>query len=539
MDVVESSHNNHPNNNNASSSSTAAQPPHDRFMDVENKNLSRHVIDEAINEVRQAIVTFLTHRTAETIVPTNSRVVILDGSIQLRQAYRALFENDVRAAPVVDISSRTYLDLFCASHALDTILADRGGQADFTTLAKYISLLTNCDHRLPTVKATDSLLQACQSLRGKYRPGPSPSGLLSNADARRENDNNNDHNNSNETGNENKNKNENNHLHHHHHQQHLQQHQPLGVPPVSHSPLPNNQSSPTSPANVHPCTSPSSPAANNPPNIPASATSAVTSNAPGHHDLNPTGINHTANSGGSNTIPTSSDSTNVMLSSTTSVSQQSSTSDHVHHHHHPHPLSHPHSHPPPSLPPPDPSVYHSGHPHRVAIMNDETVLCVLDHGRMLRFVHHHLNLSRSRRLLLSLTLNELQLPHLLRPLISVHSSDSVIHTLHLLRQHQLGAVPVVDDVGKPINVFARSDAACLVAADWPLNILHEPIGSFLHRVRHSNFAVVTCKKCDSLATVFRRFELSRKHRLFVVNDHGVVVSQLTLNDILCFFLEGV
>lgn len=100
-------------------------------------------------------------------------------------------------------------------------------------------------------------------------------------------------------------------------------------------------------------------------------------------------------------------------------------------------------------------------------------------------------------------------------------------------------MPVVNDLGKPINVFARSDAACLVAADWPVNILHESIEGFLHRVRHSNFTVVTCKKCDSLASVFRRFELSRKHRLFVVNDHGVVVSQLTLNDILCFFLEGV
>ena len=151
----------------------------------------------------------------------------------------------------------------------------------------------------------------------------------------------------------------------------------------------------------------------------------------------------------------------------------------------------------------DSSICYTGHHHRVAIMNKHTVLCVLDHGRMLRFLHHHLNLSHSRRLLLSLTLNELRLTPLLQPLISVAHTDSVFHTLSVLRVHSLGAVPVVDETGKPRDVFARSDAACLVAADWAPNILAHPIGPFLDRVRHKGFRVVTCKKTDCLATIFR------------------------------------
>lgn len=50
-------------------------------------------VAESILVARRAVHAFLMERKAEDIVPAKSRVVIIDGNVRLRLAFRALLEN--------------------------------------------------------------------------------------------------------------------------------------------------------------------------------------------------------------------------------------------------------------------------------------------------------------------------------------------------------------------------------------------------------------------------------------------------------------
>lgn len=217
--------------------------------------------------------------------------------------------------------------------------------------------------------------------------------------------------------------------------------------------------------------------------------------------------------------------------------------------------------------------------HHVPIVSDRTVLCVLNYGRLLRFLQGHLGARADRDLntlvnatggnlspllsgttggpsdvreeannalndisvetrLLSLTLAQLRLGTY-DDLKTVREKDSVQEVLRALKEYNLRAVPVVNDAGELTNVYARSDVALLACADWGVTgTFNGPIIDVLNRVRQASFTVATCRLSDSLSDVFRHFEASRRHRLYIVDDKKHVIGVLTLNDLLRYFLEG-
>lgn len=79
-------------------------------------------VAESILVARRVVVAFLRERKAEHIVPDNSRVVIVDGNLRLKQAFRALLENGVRAAPVIDTSTHEFCGMLSVSDILDSLL---------------------------------------------------------------------------------------------------------------------------------------------------------------------------------------------------------------------------------------------------------------------------------------------------------------------------------------------------------------------------------------------------------------------------------
>lgn len=177
--------------------------------------------------------------------------------------------------------------------------------------------------------------------------------------------------------------------------------------------------------------------------------------------------------------------------------------------------------------------------YRLAILSDRTVLCTLDYGRMLKYVYT--KLAPSNKLLFSLTLSQLNLPSSNSQLSFhiVNESHKVLEVLEILRMKNLRAVPIISaTTGKLTNVFSISDTALLLGADWGQSIIHTSIGSLMNRVRGNRFSVFTCKITDCLADVFKKFEMSRKHRLFIVDDRDIVVGVLTLDELLRYFLEG-
>lgn len=85
--------------------------PQSPYMDVDSRqqSVSQAIIDDAIEEARQAVVAFLRVRKAEDIVPTNSRVVLIESGVRLRHAFRALIENGASLCSAVCVLDHLHL----------------------------------------------------------------------------------------------------------------------------------------------------------------------------------------------------------------------------------------------------------------------------------------------------------------------------------------------------------------------------------------------------------------------------------------------
>lgn len=179
--------------------------------------------------------------------------------------------------------------------------------------------------------------------------------------------------------------------------------------------------------------------------------------------------------------------------------------------------------------------------HRVPIITDRVLLCILDYSRVLRFLNGHFADVREddsgARRILGFTLGQLGLGDF-DNMVSVRDSDNMIDVLRVLKERDLRAVPVVTADGKLVNVYSRSDTALLAVGEWGGGVLDGAVGDFLNRVRRTDFAVATCRRTDCLGEVFRRFELTRWHRLFIVDDNRAVVGVLSLSSVLRYFLDG-
>lgn len=183
--------------------------------------------------------------------------------------------------------------------------------------------------------------------------------------------------------------------------------------------------------------------------------------------------------------------------------------------------------------------------HRVPIESDRMLLCVLDYGRVLRFVHGHLATtsgddnsgSGGSKRLLSLTIEQLALGNF-SDIVTMRETDLVIDVLRTLQTRGLRAIPIVNSEGRLTNVYSRSDAVLLAGGEWGPGVLEGSVADMLKQVRDPSFFVVTCRRSDCLSDVFQRFESSRRHRLYIVDDTGSVIGVLSLGDLLRYFLEG-
>jgi 5'-AMP-activated protein kinase, regulatory gamma subunit len=121
-------------------------------------------------------------------------------------------------------------------------------------------------------------------------------------------------------------------------------------------------------------------------------------------------------------------------------------------------------------------------------------------------------------------------------MITVRETDSLLHVLETMLSHNLSAVPVVDASGRPTNVYSRTDITVLARAGAAAVNLEQTVTDALAPVREPGFAVITCRRSDSLRVIFERFESTRKHRLYAVSDDGAVEGVLSLSDLLAYFL---
>jgi CBS domain-containing protein len=102
--------------------------------------------------------------------------------------------------------------------------------------------------------------------------------------------------------------------------------------------------------------------------------------------------------------------------------------------------------------------------------------------------------------------------------------DTLERTAELMRDHAIGALPVVDDSGHVVGMITDRDVCmAALARGEPLRAIPVATAMAAHPT--------TCSQDDELAAVEERMRQKQIHRVPVVDDAGHPVGIISLNDL--------
>ncbi|XP_061179905.1 5'-AMP-activated protein kinase subunit gamma-2-like isoform X2 [Saccostrea echinata] len=175
--------------------------------------------------------------------------------------------------------------------------------------------------------------------------------------------------------------------------------------------------------------------------------------------------------------------------------------------------------------------------HRLPVVDRLTgnALYVLTHKRILRFLYIYIN-ELPKPSYMRQSLEELSIGTY-ENLVKATPNTPIIKALNLFVDHHISALPICDEEGKVINIYAKFDVINL-AAEKTYNDLDITIQQALqHRTQEGWFeGVVTCKKDDTLEVVMEKIVKAEVHRLIVVDDEKKMFGVVSLSDILNFLV---
>ncbi|CAA6659919.1 unnamed protein product [Spirodela intermedia] len=140
---------------------------------------------------------------------------------------------------------------------------------------------------------------------------------------------------------------------------------------------------------------------------------------------------------------------------------------------------------------------------------------------------------------------ELGLP-IMKPskLVKVREDEPVLRAFQLMRTKGIGGLPVIDDGGKkPVgNISIRDVQYLLTAPEIYKDYRSITAKNFLTAVRkhleeHGEtspmlLGVITCRRDDTIKDVILRLDAHKIHRIYVVDEEGLVEGVITLRDII-------
>jgi 5'-AMP-activated protein kinase regulatory gamma subunit len=173
--------------------------------------------------------------------------------------------------------------------------------------------------------------------------------------------------------------------------------------------------------------------------------------------------------------------------------------------------------------------------HRLPVIDPETgnVLYILTHKRLLRF--------------LFLYIHDLPKPQYFNSSISdlkigtyddielAHHSTPIIEALHKFVNRRISALPIVDEEGKLIDIYAKFDVINLAAEKTYSNLDISLKEANEHRNEWFE-GVHSCKQTDTLFEVMEKIVKAEVHRLVVVDDDNRVMGVVSLSDILSYLV---
>lgn len=135
--------------------------------------------------------------------------------------------------------------------------------------------------------------------------------------------------------------------------------------------------------------------------------------------------------------------------------------------------------------------------------------------------------------------------------VFIVNKGALIHeVLDALEDRDLSAAPIVDDSGKLLGSYHKSDVSFVMKAPGPDAVISN-LRSF--RVENSlslreqllqsgeimsSFqGLVTCRLSDNLLAVFQAMIVGRAHRVIIINDQSQCCGVISFKDLIQFYLE--
>lgn len=171
--------------------------------------------------------------------------------------------------------------------------------------------------------------------------------------------------------------------------------------------------------------------------------------------------------------------------------------------------------------------------HRLPVLDRAAgnVLYILTHKRILRFLYIYIyDLPQPN--FMSKSLDELNLGTY-KDIVKVTPTTTLITAINLFVEKRISALPVVDECGRIIDLYAKFDVINL-AADKSYGELDVTIGEAIAKRKEKLEGVLTCRKEETLAVVMERIVKAEVHRLVVVDVDNRVEGIISLSDILHF-----
>merc|ERR1712083_951884 len=111
----------------------------------------------------------------------------------------------------------------------------------------------------------------------------------------------------------------------------------------------------------------------------------------------------------------------------------------------------------------------------------------------------------------------------------------IIEALNKFVKKRVSAIPIVDDEGKLLDIYAKFDVINL-AAEKTYNNLDVTLKEANEHRNEWFEGVHTCKRDDSLFAVMETIVKAEVHRLVIINNEKKVCGVISLSDILSFLV---
>ncbi|RXN00275.1 5'-AMP-activated protein kinase subunit gamma-2 [Acipenser ruthenus] len=113
----------------------------------------------------------------------------------------------------------------------------------------------------------------------------------------------------------------------------------------------------------------------------------------------------------------------------------------------------------------------------------------------------------------------------------IHPDTPIIKALNIFADRRVSALPVVDESGKVVDIYSKFDVINLAAEKTYNNLDITVTQALRHRSQYFE-GVMKCNRLETLETIVDRIVKAEVHRLVVVDENASIMGIVSLSDIL-------